>query len=140
MAMEAIGNATMTYHGSLSSADSNVNKQDNFKTTHLQSNNSQDYVQDKTKDKSVDANEKQDSSVEVFQQNSQAIKNAIEQINRKAHNSVVKFGYHEETNRILIKIIDKDTEEVIKEFPPEKTLDMIAKVWDLAGLLLDERR
>ena len=39
-----------------------------------------------------------------------------------------------------IKIIDKETREVIKEFPPEKTLDMIAKVWELAGLLVDEKR
>ena len=32
------------------------------------------------------------------------------------------------------------TEEVIKEFPPEKTLDMIAKVWEMAGLMVDEKR
>ena len=41
---------------------------------------------------------------------------------------------------MTIKIIDKDTKEVIKEVPPEKTLDMIAKVWELAGILIDERR
>ena len=35
---------------------------------------------------------------------------------------------------------DKDTKEVIKEFPPEKTLDMIAKVWEVAGILVDEKR
>ena len=30
--------------------------------------------------------------------------------------------------------------EIIKELPPEKTLDMIAKVWEMAGILIDERR
>ena len=39
-----------------------------------------------------------------------------------------------------IKIIDKDTKKVLKEIPPEKTLDMIAKVWELAGLMVDEKR
>jgi flagellar protein FlaG len=39
----------------------------------------------------------------------------------------------------MIKIVDKDTKEVIKEFPPEETLDMIAKVWELAGIMIDER-
>ena len=34
---------------------------------------------------------------------------------------------------------DKDTKEVLKEYPPEKTLDMIAKVWEVAGLLVDEK-
>ena len=50
------------------------------------------------------------------------------------------FGIHEATNRVTIKIVDKDTKEVIKELPPEKTLDMIAKAWELAGLLVDEKR
>ena len=50
------------------------------------------------------------------------------------------FGIHEKTNRVTIKIIDKKTKEVIKEFPPEKTLDMIAKVWEMAGLMVDEKR
>jgi flagellar protein FlaG len=40
----------------------------------------------------------------------------------------------------MIKIIDKDTKEVIKELPPEETLDMIAKVWELAGIFVDEKR
>ena len=41
---------------------------------------------------------------------------------------------------MTIKIVDKQTKEVLKEFPPEKTLDMIAKVWELAGILVDEKR
>ena len=52
----------------------------------------------------------------------------------------MQFGIHEGTKRITLKIIDKSTKEVIKEFPPEKNLDMIAKVWELAGILVDEKR
>ncbi|MFR5116308.1 MAG: flagellar protein FlaG [Eubacterium sp.] len=40
---------------------------------------------------------------------------------------------------VTIKIIDKDTKKVLKEIPPEKTLDMIAKVWELAGLMVMEK-
>ena len=43
-------------------------------------------------------------------------------------------------NNRIVKIIDKDTKKVLKEIPPEKTLDMIAKVWELAGLMVDEKR
>lgn len=69
------------------------------------------------------------------------IKKAVEQLNKKiASHSEAVFGIHEDTNRVTIKIVDKDTKEVIKELPPEKTLDMIAKVWELAGILVDERR
>ena len=55
-------------------------------------------------------------------------------------NTSCEFGIHDATNRVTIKIVDKDTQEVIREVPPEKTLDMIAKVWELAGLLVDEKR
>ena len=70
----------------------------------------------------------------------ETLKRMAEEINRNAKNSEAIFGVHDGTNRITIKIIDKDTKEVIKEYPPEKTLDMIAKVWEMAGLMVDEQR
>lgn len=74
------------------------------------------------------------------QPSNEQIRKAVEQLNKKIGNSEAIFGIHEATNRVTIKIVDKDTKEVIKELPPEKTLDMIAKVWDMAGILVDERR
>ena len=74
------------------------------------------------------------------ERNTEKLHRAIEEINKKMHNSEAVYGFHEETNRVTIKIIDKDTKEVIRELPPEKTLDMIAKAWELAGLLVDEKR
>lgn len=55
------------------------------------------------------------------------------------HYSDAKFGIHEKTNRIVIKLVDRDTQEVIKEIPPEKTLDLLAKRMELAGVLVDQR-
>ena len=54
------------------------------------------------------------------------------------NNTIAEFGYNEPTNRITIKI--KDTDEVIKEIPSEKALEMLAKAWELAGIMVDERR
>ena len=64
----------------------------------------------------------------------------MEKLNKNLSDSEAVFGIHEDTNRVTIKIVDKSTKEVLKELPPEKTLDMIAKVWELAGILIDERR
>lgn len=72
--------------------------------------------------------------------NKSMIKRAVDEVNRKAKNNELIFGIHEATNRVTIKVVDKGTKEVIREFPPEQTLDMIAKVWELAGLMVDERR
>lgn len=68
------------------------------------------------------------------------LKKAVEELNKKIGNSEAVFGVHEDTNRVTIKIIDKDTKKVLKELPPEKTLDMIARVWEMAGILIDEKR
>lgn len=78
--------------------------------------------------------------IETVKQQNERIRKAVEQLNKNLSHSSAVFGIHEATNRVMIKIIDKDTQEVIKELPPEKTLDMIAKVWELAGILVDEKR
>ena len=72
--------------------------------------------------------------------NTETLKKAVDTINKKMNNSVAQFGIHEATNRVTLKIVDKDTKKVLKEFPPEETLDMIAKVWELAGIMVDEKK
>jgi flagellar protein FlaG len=72
--------------------------------------------------------------------NTDALKKAVDTINKKMSNSVAQFGIHDATNRVTIKIVDKETKKVLKEFPPEETLDMIAKVWELAGIMVDEKK
>lgn len=67
------------------------------------------------------------------------IQKILEKISKQIPNSEPRFGIHEATNRITIKIVDKDTQEVIKEFPPEETLDLIAKNLELAGVLMDKK-
>ena len=73
------------------------------------------------------------------QPSEETMKQAISDINKQLSNTECVFGVHEATNRVTIRIVDKSSKEVLKELPPEKTLDMIAKVWELAGLLVDEK-
>ncbi len=87
----------------------------------------------------------ENSSVQDAQGNSKTaseeIKKAVDAINKKMlSRSEAIFGIHDKTNRVTIKIVDKDTKKVIKELPPEKTLDMLARVWEMAGILVDEKR
>ena len=70
---------------------------------------------------------------------SEKLKKAIERMNEQLPNSEAKFGIHEATNRVMITLVDKDTQEVIKEIPPEKTLDMLAKCMEMAGVLVDQK-
>lgn len=78
---------------------------------------------------------------EQIQADNEKVRKAISQMAKKmSSNAEAVFGIHEKTNRVTIKMVDKDTKKVIKEFPPDETLDMIAKVWEIAGILVDEKR
>lgn len=67
------------------------------------------------------------------------IRKAVESINKQLSHTECQYGFHEKTNRVTLKIVDKETDKVLKELPPEKTLEMIAKAWELAGILVDEK-
>lgn len=91
--------------------------------------------QKENSDSGQSGKDKQDGSTASNEQ----IKKAVEALNKKMTGTVCEYGYHDETNRVTIKIVNKDTKEVIKEYPAEETLDMIAKVWELAGLMVDKK-
>lgn len=144
MAIEAMKGAGMSYAGSSSASDvkaesqakvetaSNAAASDDFMKKTIQ-------IDTKETDKNgKDGNRDDSQAKQTISENSQ-IKKAVDEINKKAHNSEAVFGIHDATNRVTIKIVDKDTKKVLKEYPPEKTLDMIAKVWEMAGLLVDKK-
>lgn len=138
MAVEAIKGAAMTYQGSSVSqelrAESAI-KVEQAETVQVSENIAKDTMAMNTKDVSADGGGTSGNS----QAEESQIKKAIEEINKKANNSEAVFGIHEGTNRVTIKIVDKQSKEVIKEFPPDKTLDMISRVWEMAGLMVDEK-
>lgn len=80
--------------------------------------------------------------VPIQEVSKEKVENALRDINTKIRptHTECQFSYHEATKRISIKVLDQATGEVIREIPPEKTLDMIAKTLELAGILVDEKR
>ncbi len=78
---------------------------------------------------------------EQIKADNEKVKKAISEMAKNmSSNAEAVFGIHEKTNRVTIKMVDKETKKVIKEFPPDETLDMIAKVWEIAGIMVDEKR
>lgn len=51
----------------------------------------------------------------------------------------LEISIHEKTREVMIKVIDTNTDEVIREIPQEKVLDNIANIKEMLGLLLDKR-
>ena len=144
MAIEAMKGAGMSYAGSSSASDVKAESQAKVETasnTAASDDLMKKTIQIDTKEtdkNGKDGNRDDSQAQQTISENSQ-IKKAVDEINKKAHNSEAVFGIHDATNRVTIKIVDKDTKKVMKEYPPEKTLDMIAKVWEMAGLLVDKK-
>lgn len=53
--------------------------------------------------------------------------------------TTLEISIHEKTHDIMVKVLNKDTGELIREVPPEKTLDLVAKMMEIAGILVDEK-
>lgn len=66
-----------------------------------------------------------------------AIERAMKAVQGKA--TSLEFTVHEKTRMIAVKVLDSESGEVLREIPPEKSLDFIAKLWEMAGILIDER-
>lgn len=66
---------------------------------------------------------------------------AIENANKALRGADKRFEFsiHEGTKEIMVKVINEETGEIIREIPPEKILDMVAKMWELAGILVDRK-
>jgi flagellar protein FlaG len=61
----------------------------------------------------------------------------IESANKQfiAYDRRFEFSIHEKTKQIMVKVIDVTTDEI----PPEKILDLVASIWEVAGIIVDER-
>ncbi len=57
----------------------------------------------------------------------------------RAFDYKLHFKIHEDTRRIVVQVIDEESGEVVNEVPPEKILNLVAEIWRLVGLLVDEK-
>ena len=66
---------------------------------------------------------------------------AVERINKAldALNIRMKFEVHTESGEDFGRIFNEETNEVIRDIPSEKTLDLLAHVRRMVGVLVDER-
>ncbi|BAK17695.1 uncharacterized flagellar protein FlaG [Solibacillus silvestris StLB046] len=57
----------------------------------------------------------------------------------EVNNSISKFKYHEDLERYYVTVVNRDTEEVVKEIPPKKLLDAFYEMKKMLGMVVDEK-
>ncbi|TCL70986.1 flagellar protein FlaG [Hydrogenispora ethanolica] len=69
------------------------------------------------------------------------IDKAVEVANQLMEEVDLSFKYYrdEATHIDVIQVVDDATGDVIKQFPPEDILKMVAKMYELWGIFVDEK-
>jgi flagellar protein FlaG len=70
------------------------------------------------------------------------LRNAVDKLNKflEDNKTHAEYEYHDKLrNDLMIKIIDDKTGDVIREVPPKKILDMVAKMLEIVGVLIDKK-
>lgn len=64
----------------------------------------------------------------------------LDAINRNlsAVDKRLQFLVHESSGRVQLRVLERGTDEVIREVPSEKLLDLVGRIHELIGLLVDE--
>lgn len=94
---------------------------------------------EKVKNKVVST--EKEAKTEVENVNKEKVKDGIEKLNEtiQTFHEELKFELHEESERMMTKVVNIEEHEVIKEIPPKEILDMIGRIKKMVGLILDEK-
>ena len=69
------------------------------------------------------------------------LENSIEGVNKflDLNFTALKFQVHDDLDRLFVEVVDRNTQEVIREIPPKEFLDMISTMLEHVGLLVDKK-
>ena len=72
---------------------------------------------------------------------SEAIKKAVAQLEKMVaqFNRRFDISVNESINRVVVKVIDTESDKVIKEIPPEEIQHLLLRLQEMMGLLVDEK-
>jgi flagellar protein FlaG len=73
-------------------------------------------------------------SDEKLKESVNALNKTLEAIDKK-----YEFSIHEETDRPVVRVYDRNSGEIIKQIPPEEVLNILTKIRELIGIFIDER-
>ena len=91
-----------------------------------------------TKQKRVLPEEKE----QEIQMTQEEMEKEIENLNKVSEmlnlNRQLQFSVHENTGRIVVKVLNSENNEVIRQIPEQKFLDVISKFREIMGLIVDD--
>lgn len=95
-----------------------------------------------SKDTTVAASYKEESEKGELQESKDKLYKELEKANRQfdALNHSLRMKFNEEAEQFYVEVVDVQTREVIDSIPAEYVLDLAAKLKDMVGFFIDEKR
>ncbi|MDS9470333.1 flagellar protein FlaG [Sporosarcina pasteurii] len=92
----------------------------------------------KEQSEKIDINDSKTNNVGLSITNAKTMTESINQF-LTSTDSHLKFELHEELNEYYVKIVNTKTDEVIREIPSKKLMDVHAALKEFVGLLVDQK-
>jgi|GEM_PF-3424064 len=75
----------------------------------------------------------EDVSENVLNRYMQSVNDALAPSNFR-----LNFNVHEATSRVMVTVVDTETDEILREIPPESRLELMARIQEFSGILFDQ--
>ncbi|APQ77780.1 flagellar biosynthesis protein FlaG [Clostridium botulinum] len=92
-------------------------------------------------DKNIEKIKLSEKHTTLDKESTREVKDSVDKLNKLLEGQDIRLEYeiYGKFRDLTIRLIDTKTKEVIKEIPPRKIIDMVAKLCEMAGVLIDEK-
>ena len=70
------------------------------------------------------------------------VENVVDALNSaaKSVDRRISFSYNKKANRVIMKVSDPNTNDIIREIPPKEVVRLLERFHELLGMFVDELR
>ncbi|WP_242698057.1 flagellar protein FlaG [Bacillus sp. SD088] len=83
-----------------------------------------------------------DQAIKMDSPSSKDVANVVNGMNeflKASPQTHLKFQFHDQLNEYYVTLVDEVTDEVVREIPPKKLLDMFAAMTEYLGIMVDKK-
>ena len=82
----------------------------------------------------AEATQKEKGKQEQVKPTTEALNNFLEFMGAE-----IRFKVHEKSQRLFVQLVSEKDQRVLRQYPPEEFLDMVARIREFVGIFLDKK-
>ncbi len=98
-----------------------------------------DQIDLRTRDQIDSKNQDQQKQAKIAEQAMPAMLKDLESKINQMHEVGLEFSQYKDSGKIIVRVVEKGTNKVIREIPSEEFLDLVEKMDQMIGILFDKK-